>query len=109
MDVDCEIIGEIPQWRGSINEKMRDLLRQIYPERPPVACKGTMECGIFASRMPADTEILVLGSPFYLPHSPAEYILIDETALFAGRLREFIANVDWEHLGKYARQVVNPG
>jgi dipeptidase D len=98
LDVGWEITGEIPEWRGSINDAMRALLKDIYPERPPVVCKGTMECGIISERM-RKAQILVLGSPFYLPHSTAEYILVSETALYTKRLREFIAKADWEHLG----------
>lgn len=98
LGIEWEIMGEIPQWRGSTNGAMQALLKDIYPERPLVMCKGTMECGIFEKSMRQGVQILALGSPFYMPHSPAEYLLVEETALYTKRLREFIANVDWKHL-----------
>ena len=100
LGVECKLIRSIPAWRTGINDDMRALLKEIYPERPPIICKGTMECGIFYERMPKDCMILALGVPFYLGHSPTEHILLSTTKIYYEKLKEFIAKVDWKHIKK---------
>ena len=100
LGIETELIRSTPAWRTTINDDMRELLREVYPDRPPVLCKGTMECGIFYENLPKDCSMLALGVPFYLPHSPTEYILLSTTKLFYDRLREFISKVDWKHIEK---------
>lgn len=100
LGIELDVIRNIPAWRTTINDDMRALLKEVYPDRPPILCKGTMECGIIEANMPKDCAILALGVPFFLPHSPTEYILLSTTKLFYHRLREFIAKVDWKHIKK---------
>ena len=81
-------------------KKMRTLLKGHLSRAPrPLYVKAQWNAVFFNGGMP-NTQILVLGTPFFLPHSTAEYILVSETTLYAKRLREFIAKVDWEHLGE---------
>ena len=103
----CDMLGvkhdrvmDVPAWRTTINDDMKELLTEIYPERPPILCTGTMECGIFYERLPKDCQILALGVPFYLGHSPTEYILLSTTKIYYEKLREFISKVSWKHIGK---------
>lgn len=98
LGIETTLVRSVPAWRTTINEDMKALLKDVYPDRPPILCKGTMECGIFYENLPKDVAILALGVPFFLPHSPTEYILLSTTKLFYARLKEFIAKVDWKHI-----------
>ena len=81
----CDALGvahtigrDLPHWEYNMDDYVKALITELYPEHEHGLAQGTLECGIFTANMPG-TCVVALGGPYYYAHSPSEYFLLDET------------------------------
>lgn len=84
------ICHDLPQWDQNVPQDILNIAREIYYEQEPQVSQGTLECGVFQAGRP-DLYLLGVGLPYYYQHSPAEYALVSETALYWDKLKTFLA------------------
>ncbi len=92
----CDALGvahtigrDLPHWEYNVDERMAQLIAEIYPGMKLDLAQGTLECGIICSNLPGAC-VIALGSPYYDPHSPNEYFLISETEVYWRRLLKML-------------------
>ena len=100
LGIDCRVTRDLPHWESRVDTRLLPLLKEAYPEHSLLFFQATVECGIFSANMPR-ASILSLAPPFYNAHSPAEYILIDETQEYWFRFLHFLSLLNKETLGGY--------
>ena len=77
LGIGCEIAFELPQWDYRVDDHLLELVKEIYHRFPISISQGTLEAGIFVENMPG-ISFVALAPPYYNPHSPNEYFLIEE-------------------------------
>lgn len=84
------ICHDLPQWDRNVPDEILNIAREIYHEGEPWISPGTLECGVFQTGKP-ELYFLGVGLPYYYQHSPSEYALVSEIALYWDKLKAFLA------------------